>query len=747
MLLTAVIGAGCGNGLGSRDKYLQAGDQQAQQGKLPDAILSYKSALAADPRSAVAYQKLADAYVLTGAGDKALDAYVRAADLLPNDVPAQISAGKMLLIAQRWEDARSRADKALAINPKDAEALILLGNALAGLRDISGAMETIQRSIAADPTKGFGYAHLGVLQAATGRQAEAEASFKRAIAAEPESAIPRLGLMNLYWATGQLEKAEQVLKEAVSLDPQNFVANQSLAYFYINTNRIAAAEAPLKVIAGAAPDSPARFLLADYYVLSNRGPEAKVLLNEAAKSAVPEHVTAARLRLAVLGFADKDHTETHRILNDILAKQPKQTEALVAKAQLLRAEGKHDEAVATVKQAVASNPGSAQAHYVLGNLYGDARQFQEAIAEQKEAVRHNPSHGWAVLELAKLSLTLGQPEDALAYSRDAIRMVPSEPSGYLQLIRSLLATNKTDAAEPPLRSMQKQFPDDPAVLVEVGKFELRKGNLTASRAAYEKAWMKGQPAEAMQGLLTLDIAQNAPEAARRRVVAAMQANPGNAELRMLAGRTFLAIGDFKEAERALKQALGDRPGDIEGYGYLASLYIQQNRVADATTEFQNLAKAQPRNVAYVTMVATLLHIQKKYDEAKAHYERALGLDPRASVACNNLAQLYLDRNENLDVALSLAQTAKAGMPNSHAVDDTLGWAYYKKGIGASAVPPLQNAVKAQPNNAVYLYHLGAAQALVKDKTNARVTLEKALKAQPSFDGVEDARKLLDSLKR
>ena len=41
---------------------------------------------------------------------------------------------------------------------------------------------------------------------------------------------------------------------------------------------------------------------------------------------------------------------------------------------------------------------------------------------------------------------------------------------------------------------------------------------------------------------------------------------------------------------------------------------------------------------------------------------------------------------------------------------------------------------------------GAAYAVNKDKANARLTLEKALKLQPSFQGSDDARSLLAKLK-
>jgi Flp pilus assembly protein TadD len=85
------------------------------------------------------------------------------------------------------------------------------------------------------------------------------------------------------------------------------------------------------------------------------------------------------------------------------------------------------------------------------------------------------------------------------------------------------------------------------------------------------------------------------------------------------------------------------------------------------------------------------------------------------------------------------------MPGSHEIDDTLGWAYYKKGNGAAAVIALRTAVDAQPDNPIYLYHLGAAYALAKDWSRARTTLAR-LQGREDFDGADDARRILASLK-
>src|ERR1035437_1969853 len=88
-------------------------------------------------------------------------------------------------------------------------------------------------------------------------------------------------------------------------------------------------------------------------------------------------------------------------------------------------------------------------------------------------------------------------------------------------------------------------------------------------------------------------------------------------------------------------------------------------------------------------------------------------DGRAVPASNNLAHAMLQTGGNLDVALSLAQTARRGLPDSPGVADTLAWIDYQKGAYQSAVGLLQEALKLQeknkmPDNPDIHYHLGMA---------------------------------------
>jgi Flp pilus assembly protein TadD len=303
-------------------------------------------------------------------------------------------------------------------------------------------------------------------------------------------------------------------------------------------------------------------------------------------------------------------------------------------------------------------------------------------------------------------------------------------------------------AEESVRLLAANFPDQPAVQAQLGRLLLMKDDPAGARRAFERALSKdGAQPEALEGITVLDIRQGRSAAARARLDAAVAAGPNNAMLQLAAAHLYSeAFKDEAAAERAARRAVTIDPNNLEAFGTLARLHAQANNLQAATAEFEKLAERQPRSVANQTAVGMLLHLQNRLDDAKARYERALAIDPHSPVAANNLAQLYADRNENLDVALQLAQTAKAGLPNAHQVDDTLGWIYYKKGVGELAVASLKRAVAAQPDNVVYLYHLGAAHALAGDKVNARLMLDKALRLQPNFAGADDARRILDSLK-
>jgi tetratricopeptide (TPR) repeat protein len=742
-LLTVMVG--CNRDPVAASKALaKRGDQYLAQKKPGEAVIEYRKAIAANPRNGEVRLALAKVYVDNNDLQNAFNEYVRAADLLPENIDAQLSAGRILLVTGRFEDAKTRADKILTLQPRNIDAQILKGNALAGLKDLDGAIAQVEIAISNDPSGSAAYSNLGVLQFAKGDTAAAELAFKRAVITDPTSVNARLALANYYWSVSQKDKAEGALKETIALAPKNLLANRSLALFYLGSGRKAEAEQPLKVFSEVAPAPAGRLALADYYASMRRYADAKAVLERLASE--PGGMMPAKLRLVSLGLISGDRAEAYRLIADVLQKDPKQLDALVGKARLQLTDGKLDDASATAKMAINANPNSPQAHYVSGTILLARDQREDASTAFKEALRLNPAFAPAQVALAKLSLANGKNDEAIQYAQNAIQSVPGYAEAYLLLAQAHLANNNPTGAEHPLKILETALASNPVVQTELGRLYLAKGNRAGARAAFDKA-LEQNPTEidAIQGVVAMDLQDHNAAAALARIEAAQTAAPQNAELRLIAARVYATVNDLPAAERSLKKALETSPNNLRVYEALARVYAMQQRLPEATAEFEKLAQRQPKATAPLTLAGVLLQLQHKPNEAKAHFQKALEIDPRAAVAANNLAWLYAEGNENLDIALQLAQTAKAQLPDRHEVDDTLGWVYYKKGLSTLAVAAFQRSVQLQPDNASYVGHLGLAYAQNGDKFKARQSLERALTLKADFDGADEARKVLKSI--
>jgi tetratricopeptide (TPR) repeat protein len=360
----------------------------------------------------------------------------------------------------------------------------------------------------------------------------------------------------------------------------------------------------------------------------------------------------------------------------------------------------------------------------------------------------NPKAQATRLALARVQMSLGKLDDAVQLGTEVTAAEPGNLDAHLLIVQALISKRDVKAADHELGLLLASRPDSAAVQTVAGVVAAMKQDLEGSRRAYRRALTADPGAYgALSGLLEIETASHKYSEARSIIADRLKNAPNDPTVMTLAAQTYYAIGDPDQTEQMLRKVIEAEPGNIQAYGMLGKLYYQQGRLDMARKDFETLTKHQPNSVAAQTMLATVLELQNQVELAKEHYGRALQLDPRAPVASNNLAWLSARTSGNLDVALQLAQTAKAQMPNRHEVDDTLGWIYYKKGLSTLAITSLAASVAQQPANPTYLFHLGMAYAQNGDKANARLMLEKALRAgNNNFDGASEARKILDSLK-
>jgi tetratricopeptide (TPR) repeat protein len=221
--------------------------------------------------------------------------------------------------------------------------------------------------------------------------------------------------------------------------------------------------------------------------------------------------------------------------------------------------------------------------------------------------------------------------------------------------------------------------------------------------------------------------------------------PRNPGLLLVAANAQASANNAARAETLLLTAIDVDPASINAYSLLGRIYLAQKRLDAARSQFEKVAARQERPVGAVTLIGTIDMMQNRMSDAQQAFERVLKFDPKAGVAANNLAWIYLENGGSLDLALHLAQTAKAALPDAPEVNDTLGWAYYKKGMMPAAIDALRRSVELDSKNATTVYHLSLACEKGGSREEARQVMTLYLKLDPSSGRSADVRRRLQAL--
>jgi len=651
-----------------------------------------------------------------------------------------------LLATRQFEDAKTRAEKALAKDPKNVEAQVILGNALSGLNNVPEAIKELEEAIQLDPKSTAAYTSLGAIEVARGRQPAAEEAFRKAVEMNPTSPIAHVALATFLVTTSRASEAEAPLKKALEFEPGNPMATRALAALYMSTRRHAEAEPYLKSLAEAdkTPAASAKLALADYYIGMNRIDDGIKVL-EALKN-TPGARTAASTRIAAIAYSRNGAAVGNKGIDEVLTRDPKSVPALLTKTQFLISEGKLDAALVKAQAAAAADPRSLQAHYLIGTIQQRLNKRPEALAAFNEVLKLNPRATAAQLRVAQLNLARGQAETALQMAREVAKVAPRSPAVQLTLGRTLLANRQTPEAERVARDLIAAQPKLAAAHMLGGAVWAAKRDFAASRKAYDKAHeLAPLDMEPVAGLVALDLAEKKTDDATKRVEALLAISPTRLEAYMLGAQVYARTRKFDQVEATLKRAIEAYPDALGPYALLGQLYTAQKRLGEARANFERVIERQPNSVAAHTIVAVLYEMEGNSVEARKRYERVLKIDGTALVAANNLAYRYAEEGGNLDVALQLAQTAKQKMPDLPEVTDTVGWVYYKKDLPALAIPMFEQALAKAPTNPIYRYHLGLAHLKTGDRAKARAAFESVMKNSPGAPEAEEARKALASM--
>jgi protein O-mannosyl-transferase len=152
----------------------------------------------------------------------------------------------------------------------------------------------------------------------------------------------------------------------------------------------------------------------------------------------------------------------------------------------LLARGETEAGIRALQQFVLDEPqslASRDAHAQLANAFAATGRFVEAIPHYREYLAANSGDASAWTGLAIAQIQIGASREAVDAFRRAAAADPSQPRYRLNLARALLDAGQLEEAQ----RLASALPSDPAAHDILGRIHLRRGDVAAARAAFERA--------------------------------------------------------------------------------------------------------------------------------------------------------------------------------------------------------------------------------------------------------------------
>jgi tetratricopeptide (TPR) repeat protein len=719
--------------LATGQKHLQARDYER-------ATIDFRNAIQVMPKDAEPHYQLGLAYLASGNASAGARELLAAIKLNPGHIAAQLKVAELMAENANLEvvkQGQEKAQEVLASSPDNADALRTLAISELRLEDPDDAVQHLERALALVPQDLKSSFTLAMVKLRTNDVAGAEQVLLKGAADAPHSREHALALGRFYQLVRKPEDAEKQFRRALEIDPNYGPALAALGSLLYSHGKLDEAEQVLQR-ASRLPDKQYRPLHAIFLLQTGKGDAAIHEFDRQYQADRQDR--GARTRLLAADLKLGRSADAERLLNDALKRNPKDSDALMERGELNLTAGKFQEAQTDLTEVVRTKPDSPQAHLVLARIHRARGASQSEIHELTETLRLNPGLVVARLELADAFTRNHAPKSAV----ETLDQAPPRDRQNLSFIveRNAALYSLGDFVE-----LQKGIDQglaiarDPRLLLQDGLLKLKQKNYRESRISLEEA-LKQQPQDwaAVEALADSYLAEKNKDKASSVTREYVSRAPNSSAGQQFLGSWLLRNGDVSGARTAFEESKRlDPKSDGANFG-LVQIAMRDGKLEEARDLLTEIVNREPHNAV---ALFSLGEIEDKAGHASAavgYYDRVLQEDSTNVPAMNNLAYILADTQTDPDRALALAQKVKELVPENAAIDDTIGWAYYNKGLFQASLDYLGKA--ANGGTPRRKCHLAMAEIKLGDREKAAVLLQAVLKEDPTSPEAHKALQLL-----
>ena len=693
------------------------------------ALIEFRNAANAMPKDAEPVYRMGLAYLGRGDTRAAYQSFLKALGLNPAHSGAQLKVSEMR-IASRDQQVISNAVSQLigtfGQSPDDPEVIDTLAIGEWKLGKTDEALERLDEAVKRFPASLQSSVTLAQMKLRQNDAAGAEEVMKKAVSEAPRSANATLALARIYTLLRQPEKAESALQRTLQLDPENIPALFALGSLQLAARRTEDADRTYRRLAAL----PGKGFESVHAIFLYRTNQREAALSELQKLARADgNNREVRMRLVQAYFGLNRVAEAEKELAASLQRDPKDTGALLQRAQLRLRMGRADDAERDLQEVLHYTPDSVLAQFALASVYQAKGLPHSQQQELEKIVDKNPGLLAARLELAKHFLYGKQAQTAQT-------VLETAPNEQKRLVPWLVLHNwclMAGAHWQETRAGIEQalrLGKTPDTLYQKAAFLFLQRDYPGARSQIEEL-LNSNPADVRSADLMMQISaaqKQIPQGLAKLQDLAVR-SPKSAPFQKLLGEWYGRSGNSAAARSAYERATAADPHFVPASLALAELDLQEGRRDPAIQRLDAVLATAPSDVSALLLSARAE--DEAGDRAKSivRYRKVLEVDSSNPMALNNLA--YALAWDNPDEALQFAQKAAEIVPDNPYALDTLGWVYYRKGIYSMAVRYLEAAVQ-KGSTPKREFHLGMGYLKAGDRLRGQQMMRQALQQNPSL---------------
>lgn len=359
-------------------------------------------------------------------------------------------------------------------------------------------------------------------------------------------------------------------------------------------------------------------------------------------------------------------------------------------------------------------------------LFERAKRYDEAETDYKALTSNAATASIFTLDYGAFLERRRRYDDAVALYDAALRAAPAD-TGLLRA-RARAAARGAPPPAPTLRQGAAE-----GLIACAATFAGERQNQFA--LAYLRLALRLDPARDEAWVLVGDLLNQGDDhqAAIEAYGRVLPGSPHYASTQSKLAWAWSELGDKTKALEVARAAMLAAPNDRDAALALADLLRASRRWDESVAVLDPIlareAAAPDWRLLYLRAVA--LEQGGRWPEAERDLQAALKVNPDEPELLNFLGYSWIDRNERLPEALAMVEKAVAARPQSGAMMDSLGWAYFRLGDYKTAVEKLEAAVELEPGDPDINGHLGDAYWKVGRTIEAKFQWQRVLSLEPT----------------